>query len=86
MSELHDIERRVAVLEQIAHSTDHTLQQIAIELRGLRNETQQLGTGLRSEVQALRTQQHEDFRWLLRFMIAGFLGVLGLLAHGLHWF
>jgi hypothetical protein len=75
VSELHDVDRRVAVLEQIARSTDQALQQIPAELRLLR-----------TEMQALRTQQHDDFRWRLRFMIGGFVGVFALLAHGLHWF
>ena len=93
MSELHDIDRRVAVLEQIAADTRQALQDIRddiwgmrAETQGLRGEMQQLGTGLRSELQQIRLQQHADFRWLLRFMIGGFVGVFALLAHGLHWF
>lgn len=75
MSELHEADRRLAVLEQIVHSTDRALLRIEAELRLLR-----------TEMQAMRTQQHDDFRWLLRFMIAGFVGVLALIAHGLRWF
>jgi hypothetical protein len=81
MSELHDIDRRVAVLEQIAHDTATALADIRAELRLMRTEMQQG----RSDTQQLRTQLHDDFRWLLRFMIGGFVGVFALLAHGLHW-
>jgi hypothetical protein len=74
MSELHDVDRRVAVLEQIARDTAAALSDIRAELRLMRTDIQQL-----------RGQFHDDFRWLLRFMIGGFVGVLALLAHGLHW-
>lgn len=75
MSELHDIDRRVAVLERIAQETATALADIRAELRLMRSEMQQL-----------RSQQHDDIRWLLRLMIGGFVGTWALLAHGLHWF
>jgi predicted nucleic acid-binding Zn-ribbon protein len=93
MSELHDIDRRVAVLEQIAADTRDALQDIRADMRGLRTEMRTEFQGLRTEFQGLRTELHNDirdlrgdFRWLLRFTIGGFVGVLALLAHGLHWF
>lgn len=27
-----------------------------------------------------------DLRWILGFMISGFVGLFGLMAHALHWF
>jgi hypothetical protein len=78
---LHDLDRRVAVLEQIARDTATALADIRAELRGLRTE---IG-GLRTEVGQVRTQLHGDFLWLFRFTIGGFVGVLALFAHGLHW-
>lgn len=26
-----------------------------------------------------------NFKWLLGFMISGFIGMMGLMAHGFHW-
>ena len=74
MSELHDVDRRLAVLERIAQETASALTDIRAELRLLRTEMQQS-----------RSQQHDDFRWLLSAMIGGFLGIFALIAHGLHW-
>jgi hypothetical protein len=65
VSELHDVDRRVAVLEQIARDTATALADIRAELRLLRTDIQQL-----------RGQFHDDFRWLLRFVIGGFVGCL----------
>ena len=50
MSELHDIDRRVAVLEQIAADTRDALQDIRGELRGLREDTRTEIRGLREDV------------------------------------
>ena len=80
------------MLEQIAQDTAATLGDIRGELRSLRGEIpgemqqlrgeiQQLRgemQQLRGEIQQLRAQQHEDFRWLLRLLISGFVGVLAL--------
>jgi hypothetical protein len=82
LSELHDIDRRVAVLEQIARDTATALGDIRAELRLLRTETQ----GLRSDIQEQGKELRGDFRWLFRFTIAGFVGMFALLAHGSHWF
>jgi len=75
MSELHDIDRRVAVLEQIARDTATALQDIRAELRQLRSD-------MNTEIRELR----RELRWLLRLMIGGFVGTWALLGHGSHWF
>jgi len=97
MSELHDIDRRVAVLEQIAADTREVLQDIRAELRGLREDTNREIGGLRAEIGGLRTdmnrrfeaneaRQWSNFRWLLGVMLGGYAGLFALIAHGLHWF
>jgi hypothetical protein len=69
-----DMESRVAVLEQIARTTSTTLERMERRL-------DQMGA-----------EQRADFRWLLGVMLAGFGtmiglfgGLLGVMAHGLHW-
>jgi ElaB/YqjD/DUF883 family membrane-anchored ribosome-binding protein len=56
MSELHDIDRRVAVLEQIARDTAAGLADIRSELRQMRTESRTELQGLRTE---FRTELHE---------------------------
>ena len=80
MSELH-IDRRLAVLEQIARDTATALADIRAELRLMR-----------TEMQDMRKQQHEDLRWLIGIMfgvfgltLTGFVGLLAVMAHGFHW-
>jgi hypothetical protein len=77
MSELH-IDRRLAVLEQIAHDTATALSDIRAELRLVRTEMQ----GLRSDMQRQMDGLRSEFRWLLRLMIGGFVGTWVLLGHG----
>jgi hypothetical protein len=81
MSELHDVDRRLAVLEQIARDTATALADIRAELRLMR-----------TEMQDMRKQQHEDLRWLIGIMfgvfgltLTGFVGLLAVMAHGFHW-
>lgn len=72
--DIHDIDKRVAVLEQIARDTATALSDIRADLRGLRSDLR------------------DDFRWLLRVMLGGFITVLGgfitvlgVMAHGFKW-
>jgi hypothetical protein len=97
VSDIHDTDRRVAVLERIAQDTATALADIRAELRGLRtdfhSDIQQLRGETIAEARSMRADLSAeirllrgDFRWLLRLMIAGFVGTWALLAHGLHWF
>jgi len=79
MSELHDIDRRVAVLEQIAADTRQALIDIRAELRGLRED-------MNRRFEATEARQWSNFRWLLGIMLGGYAGLFALIAHGLHWF
>ncbi len=80
-----DMEARVAVLEQIAKSTQATLDRIERRMDALE-------TGLRAEIREIRAEMREiraelqsDFRWLLGIMLGGMAGLLGGMAHGFHW-
>lgn len=76
-----DMESRVAVLEQIARTTNATLERMERRL-------DLIGVEFRASV----AEQRADFRWLLGIMLAGFgtmiglfAGLLGVMAHGFHW-
>jgi hypothetical protein len=80
MSELHDIDRRVAVLEQIAADTRQALQDIRAELRGLREDINREISGLRTEISRRfdavdrrfnEARQRSNFRWLPGVMLGG---------------
>jgi hypothetical protein len=34
----------------------------------------------------IETNQRTDFRWLLGIIPGGYVGLLGVMAHGFHWF
>ena len=40
---------------------------------------------LRMALDQLSIEHRTDFRWLLVIMLAGFAGLLGVMAHGFHW-
>jgi hypothetical protein len=96
---MDDIVPRVAVLEQIARSTEASLARIerTIETGFSRSETRmdRLEAGmdrLDTKVDRLEARQHADFRWLLGTMLTGvgatltgFVAILGLMAHGFKW-
>jgi hypothetical protein len=69
-----DMEARVAVLEQIAKTT-----LAAVERLERRLDVSE--AGIRADLRELRT----DYRWLLGIVVAGFAGMLGVMAHGFHW-
>lgn len=77
----HDpgVEARVAVLEQIAKDTRDTL-------ASLRTDFRADIASLTTEMRALRTDQRNDYRWLLSLMIGVGGGLLAAMAKGFHWF
>ena len=70
MSELHDIDRRVAVLEQIAADTRQALQDIRSELRGLREDVNRRLDTVDRRFASLESRAWRNFYWL----IAGYAG------------
>ena len=64
MSELHDTDRRVAVLEQIARDTASALADIRAELREMRSEMVGLRGDMCSEVQGLRSDMRSEMQGL----------------------
>jgi biopolymer transport protein ExbB/TolQ len=89
------VEGWVAVLEQIAKSTAASLERIERRIEAL---AQQIDTRITTEsarldrrMDALETNQRADPRWLVGVMIgmfgtmiAGFGGLLAVMAHGFH--
>ena len=73
------MEARVAVLEHIAQTTAAAIERIERRLDGMQTE-------YRGEMRDLRRDVRTDFRWLLGIMLGGFAGLLGVMAHGFHWF
>lgn len=90
----HDpsMEARIAVLEQIARSTEATLKEIRDDLRGMRSDQKtdtgalrsEIG-GLRTDIGSLRDKGISAVKWLLGLGFAGFAAVFGVLAAHFHW-
>lgn len=68
---MDDIPTRVAVLEQIARSTEAVLLSIQAEMR--------------TNFAELRKAQREDFRFLVTIWISGVVALLAVMAHGFKW-
>jgi hypothetical protein len=68
-----DLPPRVAVLEQIARTSETALSDIRAELRGFRGE-------VAAQLREIRQAQRTDFRWLLGAMLGGFATLFGA-----HW-
>jgi len=87
-----DMESRVAVLEQIARTTtamlermDHRMDLMSAEFRSGFDGQRTSMDSLRAAMDRLSAEHRADFRWLLGIMLAGFAGLLGVMAHGFHW-
>lgn len=65
----------------------YTQEQLDIEL--LKKEssvTSQTLNRIENELIAIDKKTDSNFLWLITFMISGFVGTLGLMAHGFKWF
>jgi hypothetical protein len=43
-------------------------------------------TEIRADVRELRQETHRDFRWVLGILLGAWASLLGVMAHGFHWF
>lgn len=68
------MEARVSVLEHIAQTNAAALERIDRRFDQLERRFDQMAA-----------EHRADFRWLLGIMLAGFGGLLGVMAHGFHW-
>ena len=41
---------------------------------------------IKTDLRGLRKEFKDDFKWLFIFMVGGFGGLFGLMAHGFKWF
>lgn len=91
------MEARLAVLEQIARSTDAVLKEIRDDIRGmrvdqradtslLRSELKAEAVSLQSDISALRKDGISAVTWLLGLGASGFIAVFGVLGRHFHWF
>ena len=65
--------------------TNDVLPRLAV-LEEIAKATKDALIDLRTEMRALRADQRSDFRWLLGIILGGYVGLLGVMAHGFHWF
>jgi hypothetical protein len=83
---LDHLGERVAVIEQLARTTQTDVADLRVDLRALRADVS-------AEFRALRAEMKSDYRWLIGLMlggyaltIGGFVTMFGLIGHGFKWF
>jgi hypothetical protein len=80
MSDVIDIKQfynhdtRIALLENIASDIRDDMKEIRGDIKELKQD-----------MKDIRKESHSNFKWLLGFMISGFIGMFGLIAHTQHW-
>ncbi len=60
-----------------------TIETLKTHLEFFRIDTSE---GIENKIEKIDSKIESNFKWLLSFMISGFVGVLGLMAHGFKWF
>ena len=90
-----DLEARVTVLEHIARANAATFERIERRFDAIDRRFEAVDRrfeALERRLDAIILEHRADFRWLVGIMlamfgtmIAGFGGILGVMAHGFHW-
>ena len=69
-------------MDEVARRIDAVNERLQRKLDGTSFDR---GGVLGSEARELSRQMRNHFRWQLVTMLAGFAGLLGVMAHGFHW-
>lgn len=69
----------IALLKQESSTT-------SVALSRIENELISIDSKIESKIEKIDSKIESNFKWQLSFMISGFVGVLGLMAHGFKWF
>jgi hypothetical protein len=87
---------RVAVLEEIARTTKVGLERVDRQFERVERQFERIDHRFElveqkfdrvdRRLDTIERNQRSDFRWLLGVMLGGFAGMLGVMAHGFHWF
>jgi archaellum component FlaC len=87
MSDIIDIKQfynhdtRIALLENIASDLRDDMKELRSDIKEIKKDINEV----RKDINEVRKESHSDFKWLLGFIISGFIGVLVLIAHTQHW-
>jgi hypothetical protein len=90
------METRVAILEHMAQATLATLERIERKFETMDRRFEMVDRhfeAMEGRIDAMNLQHRADFRWLLGVTLGGWGsvlgalgGILGVIAHGFHWF
>jgi hypothetical protein len=89
---MDDIPSRVAVLEELARGTrallermDQRLDRMDQRLGRMDGRIGSLAAEHRADVRLRTSRTDSQFRWMLGIVLGGYAGLLGVMAHRLHW-
>ena len=84
----NEVSERVAVLEEIARGTRAVLERLEKRLDGMDARLDRMD----GRLDRIVSDQRSDFRWVVGILFGGFgtvlasyLGLLGVMAHGFNW-
>ncbi len=90
------MEARIAVLEQIAKSTQKVLERLDARMDQLDARMHQLDARMdqfdtrmnriETRMDRVEDRQNSDFKWLMGFAIGSTGFLFATMAHGFHWF
>ncbi|HJS86934.1 MAG TPA: hypothetical protein VJ779_15875 [Acetobacteraceae bacterium] len=89
LATLERIERKFETIDRRFEMLDRRFEAIDRRFEGIDRHFE----AVERRIDAMSLQHRADFRWLLGFMLAGWGsvlgalgGILGVMAHGFHWF
>lgn len=55
-------------------------------LEEIASSTKAILADIRADIRDLRSESRSDYRWQMGLMLGGIGAMLGVMAHGFHWF
>lgn len=85
IKDFYNHETRISIVENAILEIKESMKEIKSEIKDMRQDLSKQRQESINNYIDIRNESISHFRWLLTFIISGFVSLFGIIAHTQHW-